>query len=99
MMTKPFFVLMSLLCLASCAHSPKCGNPDGARVVLVGEGNCQVRIRQVTVGSELKIPASLKRVGLAQFSLEWVEPDLKSGQIELGHFVLVPESNKAGVGR
>lgn len=97
-MIKSIFGLLALL-LISCAHSPKCGNPDGAKVILVGEGNCQVRIRQVTVGSELKIPASLKGAGLAQFSLEWVEPDLKLGQIELGHFVLVPESAKSGTSR
>lgn len=80
----------SSLVLSACAHGPKCGNPDGARVILAGERSCQVRIRQVTVGSELKIPASFKGPGLAGFTLEWVEPDLQDGKITLGHFILVP---------
>jgi len=40
----------------------------------------------------LKIPDSLKNSNLSQFTLEWVEPDLKDGRIELGHFVLVQAS-------
>lgn len=85
-----------LLLMISCAHDPKCGNPEGAKVILAGDGSCQIRIRQVTVGSDLKIPASFKGAGLAAFSLEWVEPGLESGKIELGHFVLVPTVKAAG---
>lgn len=98
-MKNQLLILTVVLFLASCAHSPKCGNPEGAKVVLVGEGSCQVRIRQVTIGSELKIPTSLKGIGLTQFSLEWVEPDLTAGKIELGHFVLIPETSKNGSGQ
>ncbi len=94
---KKIISITSMLLISSCAHNPKCGTPEGATVVFVDEGSCHVRIRQVIVGSELKIPASLKGPGLSNFSLEWVEPELKSGQIELGHFVLVPMSNKTEV--
>lgn len=81
-----------VLVLTGCSHLPKCGNPEGSGVVLAGKDTCQVRIRQVTVGSDLKIPESLKNSNLSQFTLEWVEPDLKDGRIELGHFVLVRSS-------
>lgn len=91
------FLLFSLM-IVGCAHSSKCGNPEGAKVVLVGENSCQVRIRQVTMGSELKIPQSLKGAALADFTLEWIEPSLDSGRIELGHFVLVPSSAKKDSG-
>lgn len=90
-------VIIGCFILSSCAHDPKCGNPEGAKVVLVGERSCHVRIRQVTVGSELKIPSSLKGPGMANFNLEWVEPGLQSGRIELGHFILVPVSGGSAV--
>ena len=84
---------IALILLASaCAHKPLCGNPEGAKVIVTGKETCEVRIRQVTVGSDLKIPQSLKGASLAQFKLEWIEPDLKDGRIELGHFVLLPSS-------
>ena len=85
-----FYALVFVL--SGCSHLPKCGNPEGSGVVLAGKDTCQVRIRQVTVGSDLKIPESLKNSNLSQFTLEWVEPDLKDGRIELGHFVLVQSS-------
>lgn len=85
-------ILFLSLVMAGCAHSPKCGNPEGARIILMGDKTCQVRIRQVTVGSEIKIPQSLKGAALADFTLEWVEPTLEAGRIELGHFVLIPSS-------
>lgn len=91
---KTVVTFLCCLILSSCAHGPKCGNLEGAKVILAGEKTCQVRIRQVTVGTELKIPASLKGPGLADFSLEWVESDLRAGQIELGHFVLIPTSER-----
>lgn len=92
-MMKRIALIFSLV-LAGCAHSPKCGNPEGAKVIMAGEKTCRVRIRQVTLGSELKIPQSLKGAALADFTLEWVEPVLESGRIELGHFVLVPGSQQ-----
>ncbi|MBL7670342.1 MAG: hypothetical protein JNM39_07630 [Bdellovibrionaceae bacterium] len=90
-MMKHIILLLSMAAFG-CAHSPKCGNPEGAKVILAGEKTCQVRIRQVTLGSELKIPQSLKGAALVDFTLEWIEPALESGRIELGHFVLIPAS-------
>lgn len=83
-------ILLLLVMISGCAHSPKCGNPTGARVILAGTESCQVRIRQVTVGSELKIPQSLKGASLSEFTLDWIEPQLENGKIELGHFILIP---------
>jgi hypothetical protein len=91
---KKVIILLQTAFLFSCAHRPKCGNPEGAKVVLIGTSSCQVRIRQVTVGSELKIPSSLKGNGLAQFQMEWIEAGLSNGQIELGHFILIPISEQ-----
>lgn len=81
---------LSLGLLVSCASKPKCGNPEGARAVLVGTTSCQVRIRQVNIGSDFKIPDSLKEKLSSNFVLEWREVGLVDGQIELGHFILVP---------
>ena len=89
---KKQMILLSAVFLGACAHTPKCGNPEGARIVLMGEKTCQVRIRQVTLGTELKISQSLKGAALADFSMEWIEPTLDSGRIELGHFVLIPSA-------
>lgn len=82
--------LFFALIISGCAHSPKCGNPTGARVILSGTESCQIRIRQVTIGSELKIPQSLMGASLSEFTLDWIEPQLEDGKIELGHFVLIP---------
>lgn len=90
-------IFLFLLTLTGCTHSPKCGNPEGAKVILAGNMTCQIRIRQVTIGSELKIPQSLKGAALVDFTLEWIEPILESGRIELGHFILIPSSMKKEV--
>ena len=96
---KKQMILLSAIFLEACSHTPKCGNPEGARVVLIGEKSCQIRIRQVTLGTELKIPQSLKGAALADFSMEWVEPSLNSGRIELGHFVLIPSEREKETSR
>lgn len=42
--------------------------------------------------------STVKGAALVDFNLEWVEPTLESGRIELGHFVLIPSSGpKEGV--
>lgn len=92
-MSRLSIALFGLL-LSACSSLPKCGNPEGAKTILSGKDTCQVRIRQVTIGSELKIPKSLKGTGLSQFALEWVEPGMVDGRIDLGHFVLVPKSSR-----
>lgn len=83
-----------LLMFSACSNLPKCGNPDGAKTILSGKNKCEVRIRQVTIGADLKIPKSLKGTGLSQFILEWVEPGMVDGRIHLGHFVLVQRTSR-----
>ena len=80
--------------MTACAHYKKCGNPDGAHVVYFEDKGCKVRIRQVTIGTDMKIPHSLKNESLAAFELEWIEPALKDGNILLGHFQLTPKDGK-----
>ncbi len=89
------FFCSILFFLNSCANKPKCGNPEGAKSVLTGSSTCQVRIRQVTIGSDFNIPESLKEKLTSDFTLDWQETRLIDGRIEIGHFVLVPESKAA----
>ena len=90
---KLVFICSILFFLNSCANKPKCGNPEGARSVLTGSSSCQVRIRQVTIGSDFNIPESLKGKLTSDFTLDWQETRLIDGRIELGHFVLIQESS------
>lgn len=93
---KKFISFATLLLVSGCAHAPKCGNPPGARVILTGTDSCQVRVRQVVIGSELKIPEKFKDVSISEFTLDWVESKSERGKIELGHLVLVPISAPKG---
>ena len=88
---RPHVVILAFA-ISACSHLPKCGNPEGAKIIFSGKDTCQVRIRQVTIGSEITIPQSLKDSQLAQFTLEWTEPGMTNGRIEFGHFVLIPAS-------
>ncbi len=88
-------LLFAITLLSACASKPKCGNPEGARYVLAGASTCQVRIRQVNIGSDFAIPQSLKEKLSLDFILEWQEARLMNGQIEVGHFVLVQLLNDA----
>lgn len=87
-----YFTLVLPL-LAGCATSPKCGNPAGANLVYSDPKTCEVRVRQVVVGSRMQIPESLKGPSLASFELTWVDSSLVDGKIQVGHFVLIPKSN------
>lgn len=84
-------LFLSLSFLSACAHSPRCGNPEGTKIILEGNRTCSVRIRQVLIGNELKIPESLKNPELANLELHWVDPMMKEGQIITGHFILIPK--------
>ena len=79
--------LATALFVVACAHDPKCGG--GAPAIYQEAGNCVPRIRQVAIGSDLKVPESLKG-NFATLKLDWVESTLLDGQIVLGHFVLEP---------
>jgi len=93
-MFKYILLISFLFLIINCAHTPKCGNPEGARTVFEGKSTCTVRIRQVDIGSELKIPESLKKPELSFLELIWIDPSLNNGQIELGHFKLIPRARK-----
>ena len=87
-----FILYFSMMFIyVGCAHSPKCGNPEGAKIILEGKNSCLVRIRQVEIGSNLKIPDSLKSPELAAMELTWVDPVFANGQITMGHFKLAPK--------
>lgn len=88
-------IAVFLFCLSGCISGPRCGDPVEARAVYIKKTSCEIRIRQVTVGSDLKIPESLKRPDLAGMELQWVEPGVVNGQVVLGYFVLAPQSQTA----
>ncbi len=77
--------------LAGCAHEPSCGNAVGAETVYFN-GSCRERIRQVVVGSELRIPSNIKSDALANFDLLWSDPSVDGGVVTLGHYDLVPKA-------
>ena len=81
-----------LMLLTGCASSPKCGNPAGANTVYVEKKSCEIRIRQVVIGSAMQIPDCLKGPQLASSELTWVDSQLIDGKIQVGHFVLIPKT-------
>ena len=85
-----YFLVLSVLVLSSCVTSTACKTPDGARVVLSSTGTCTVRIRQVMIGSEMKIPEKLKSNAYSGYRLDWVDGSVTGNKIVLGHFILVP---------
>ncbi|HEY8271343.1 MAG TPA: hypothetical protein VIG33_10690 [Pseudobdellovibrionaceae bacterium] len=95
---KQGLILVISWLMGACAHTPRCGNPDGAKIIFVEGPTCKVRIRQVTVGSEMKVPESLKNTNFSSFQIEWIEPSVNEGRVSLGHFELVPsDSRTSGV--
>lgn len=90
--------LLGTLILMGCATKTVCANgPEPFRPVLDPSHSCRVRIRQVIVGSEIKVPGSiaLGKSGV-NWSYDWIESEFKDGQIVLGHLVLKPELSTEG---
>lgn len=87
-------IIIFQVVISGCAHTPKCGNPDGAKIIYEGKQTCTVRIRSIIVGSELKIPESIKNPEIVTLGMEWVDPVMKDGQIIMGHFVMTPGNKK-----
>lgn len=82
---------LAFVCFAgACASRSKCGNPEGARIVYVEAKSCVVRIRQVTIGSQMQVPPSLKGADLLSHRLAWRESAMANGELVLGHFVFIP---------
>jgi len=93
--------LMVLASTCGCATKTICANgSESFRPVLDPLNSCKVRIRQVVIGSDVKIPASVALDGGAvQWGYEWSESEFKNGQVDLGHVILKPEAsstNEAG---
>jgi hypothetical protein len=86
------YVYISFVFTVGCATSPKCGNPAGASTVYATSKTCEIRIRQIVVGSKMRIPESLKGPNLTSHELTWTETSLVDGKIQFGHFVLVPKT-------
>lgn len=91
MIIRIIVLLCTLFVSVHCAHAPRCGNLEGAKVILEGKNTCTIRIRQVEIGSELKIPESLKKPELTLLKLAWIDPVFADGQIIMGHFKLIPK--------
>ena len=87
------YISSIILVIAGCATSPKCGNPSGANTIYIGAKTCEVRIRQVVIGSKMQIPESLKGPALATHELTWADSILVDGNIQVGHFVLIPKTS------
>lgn len=85
------FIIFSLaIYIVGCSSLPKCGNPDGAMVVLTGKNSCEVRIRQVSVGHDIKLPKDNQSRKPSEYNTVWRDSVLINGEIDMGHFVLVP---------
>lgn len=86
-------LLFVLLLASGCATKTLCANGlESYRPVLDSSSSCKVRIRQVVIGSDIKIPESLSMAkGNAFWSYEWRESEFKDGEIVLGHIVLKVE--------
>lgn len=90
------FILPLLLLMTGCASSPKCGSGTSKSAVYFTPDSCNVRIKDVVIGSELSVPETLKESESLTHDVSWVETSVVAGKIQTGHFVLSP---KLGMGR
>lgn len=86
------YLVLTLMLFVGCAHKPNCGILPEAKTVLY-PNSCRVRIKQVVIGQDLKIPQSLKK-DLALFEVGWEEPESKNGKIETGRFIILTDEVK-----
>lgn len=86
-----------LMIMCSCAGKTICANgSESFRPVLDPANSCKVRIRQVIVGTDVKLPASIALDGgNVNWAYDWSGSEFKNGQIDLGHVVLKPEAAPA----
>jgi len=92
-MSRLYIVCMSIVVLTGCASKTICANgSESFRAVLDPANSCKVRIRQVVVGTDIKLPASVAMdSGNINWSYGWSDSEFKDGQIVLGHVVMKPE--------
>ncbi len=84
-------ILLFTIFLSACASAPKCQTQGSHGAVYTSAKSCDVRIRQVEVGSKSQIPESLRDADKYIQELDWVDPSYDSGQIRSGHFVVTPK--------
>jgi hypothetical protein len=86
-------VLIVLAGLLGCATKTICANgTESYRPVLDPGNSCKIRVRQVMVGTDVKLPTTLAIDGDAiNWTYDWVGSEFKNGQIELGHVILKSE--------
>lgn len=87
-----YLILSLVLFIVSCAHKPNCGTLPEAKAVFY-PNSCKVRIRQVVIGQDLKIPQSLKN-DLNILEMGWEDPESKNGKIEMGRFIILTDEVK-----
>lgn len=87
-----YLFLGFLLVLVGCAHKSPCGNLPEAKAVFY-PNSCKVRIKQVVIGTDLKIPQSIKN-DLSLFEMNWKDPESKNGKIETGQFIILTDEVK-----
>ncbi len=83
-------LVASCILAPGCATKTICANgSESFRSVLDPNASCKVRIRQVVVGTDIRVPSSIAFDSAAvNWSYEWAESEFKAGQIMLGHIVL-----------
>lgn len=79
---------VAFLVLGGCVSKTVCGLPEDSRIVFASAKTCDLRIRKVTIGSDLGIPAAMRSEGLTRFAVRWVDPKMEGAELHTGHFVL-----------
>lgn len=89
---RTFLIGVIAVAVSGCTTKTVCANgSESFRAVLDPENKCQVRIRQVVIGSEVALPKTLKLPEAnAMWGYRWVDSELHDGSVKLGHFELVP---------
>ena len=78
------------LFFTACASTPKCGPSTSKSAVYFNAKTCDVRIKEVIIGSELSIPEALKESDQVTHDVSWAGTSVQDGKIQAGHFVLSP---------
>jgi hypothetical protein len=79
-------ILLTML-LSACASSPKCQTQGAASAIYMTEKSCDVRIRQVEVGSTTSGASTVRDSDRFVTVLDWVDATYENGQIKTGHFL------------
>ncbi len=92
-------ITVPLIFTFGCATKTICANgTESFRPILDPVNSCKVRIRQVVVGTDIKLPPSLAfDSGRVNWAYDWTPSELKNGQVDLSHIILRPEEVGAEV--